>query len=322
MKHTKILGTGSYVPKKVITNEDLAKIVETNDEWIVSRTGIKERHISENEGTLDLAYKAALNALEMAHMKPKDLDLIIVATVTSDYAFPSVANLLQAKLGARDVMAFDINAACSGFLYLMQIADKMIKAGDYRNALIVGSETLTRLTDWSDRNTCVLFGDGAGAMVLGASEEESIIDIITGSQGDTEFLLYCKNPDLKVPEVNAISSQDHIHMLGAQVFKFATRIMPKTVKKLLDKNHIDIENLDCIVAHQANSRIIEKSAKDLGYSLDKMYMNIQKYGNTSAASVPIAIDEAVRSGFLKRGMTFVTVAFGGGLTWGGALIKF
>ncbi len=322
MKHTKILGTGSYVPKKILTNEDLKQFVDTNDEWIYSRTGIKERHIVEDEGTLDLAYKASLKALEMANLTAHDIDLIIVATVTSDFAFPSVGNLLQAKLGARDVMAFDINAACSGFMYLLQIADKMIKGGNYKKVLIVGAETLTRLTDWRDRNTCVLFGDGAGAMVIGESEEENIIDIITGSQGDTDMLLYCKNPDIKQPEVNAISPQDHIHMLGSQVFKFATRIMPKTVKKLLDKHNMTSDDIDCVVAHQANSRIVEKSARDLKIDMKKMYMNIHKYGNTSAASVPIAIDEAVRTGFLKRGDKFITVAFGGGLTWGGALIRF
>ncbi len=322
MKYAKILGTGSYVPAKTLTNDDLKRFVDTNDEWIYSRTGIKERHIVENESTLDLAYKASLNALDSANLTAHDIDLIIVATVTSDYAFPSVANLLQAKLGARDIMAFDINAACSGFMYLLQLADKMIKGGNYKKVLICGAETLTRLTDWRDRNTCVLFGDGAGAMVIGASQEEGLIDVITGSQGDVDMLLYCKNPDIKDPEVNAISPQDHIHMQGSQVFKFATRIMPKTIKKLLDKHDMTTEDIDCIVAHQANARIIEKSARDLNIDMSKMYMNISEYGNTSAASVPIAIDEAVRSGFLKRGDKFVTVAFGGGLTWGGALIRY
>lgn len=322
MKNVNILGTGSYVPAKILTNEDLREYVDTNDEWIYSRTGIKERHIVENESTLDLAYKASIKALEMANLTAHDIDMIIVATVTSDFAFPSVANLLQAKLGARDVMAFDINAACSGFIYLLQIADKMIKGGNFKKVLIVGAETLTRLTDWRDRNTCVLFGDGAGAMVLGKGEGEGLIDIITGSQGDENMLLYCKNPDIKDPAVNAISQQDHIHMQGTQVFKFATRIVPKTIKKLLDKHNMTVEDLDCIVAHQANARIIEKSARDLGIDMEKMFMNISHYGNTSAASVPIAIDGAVRTGFLKRGNKFITVAFGGGLTWGGALIQF
>jgi 3-oxoacyl-[acyl-carrier-protein] synthase-3 len=249
MINTKILGTGSYVPKKTLTNNDLRAFVDTNDEWIYSRTGIKERHIAVNETTLDLAYNASIKAIEAANIDSSEIDLIIVATVTSDFAFPAVANLLQAKLGIDGITAFDINAACSGFIYSMQIADKMIKSGAFNNALIVGAETLTRLTDWRDRNTCVLFGDGSGAMVIGKSDRNNIKDIVTGSQGDTDMLLYCKNPDLKDPSVNAISEQDHIHMKGSEVFKFATRIIPKTVNDLLTRNDIIINDLDCIVAH-------------------------------------------------------------------------
>jgi len=319
---TKIAGTGSYIPKKVLTNEDMKQFVDTSDDWINSRTGIKERHLVTNETTLDLAYQAAIRAIESAEVDKFDIDLIIVATVTSDYAFPAVANLLQARLGIEGITAFDINAACSGFVYSLQLADKMIKSGAFKNALIVGAETLSRLTDWRDRNTCVLFGDGAGAMVISPSQENNIMDIITGSQGDVDMLLYCKNPDLKDPEINAISHQDHIHMKGAEVFKFATRVMPKTVNDLLERNNITADELDHIVAHQANMRIIDKSARDLDISMDKMFTNIEKYGNTSAASVPIAIDEAVRSNFMKRGDLFITVAFGGGLTWGGALIRY
>lgn len=322
MIYTKIAGTGSYIPEKVLTNDDLKSFVETSDEWINSRTGIRERHIVVGETTLDLAYQASLRAIESAGIEKNEIDLIIVATVTSDYAFPGVSNLLQAKLGIEGIMAFDINAACSGFVYALQLADKMLKSGAFKNALIVGAETLTRLTDWSDRNTCVLFGDGAGAMVISQSFENNIMDIITGSQGDIDMLLYCKNPDLKDPEINAISPQDHIHMKGQEVFKFATRIMPKTVNDLLERNNITAADLDHVVAHQANMRIIDKAARDLDISMDKMFTNIDKYGNTSAASVPIAIDEAVRTNFLKRGDLFITVAFGGGLTWGGALIKY
>jgi 3-oxoacyl-[acyl-carrier-protein] synthase-3 len=320
--YTKILGTGSYVPDKILTNEDMKKYVDTSDEWIYSRTGIKERHIVTNESTLDLAYNAALRAIESSEINKDKIDLIIVATVTSDFAFPGVANLLQAKLGIENIMAFDINAACSGFIYTMQIADKMIKSGAFNTALIVGAETLSRLTDWRDRNTCVLFGDGAGAMVLGKSKENKIKDIITGSSGDTEMLLFCKNSDLKDPEVNAISSQDHIHMNGTEVFKFASRIMPKTVKHLLKRNHLSAEDLNYVIAHQANMRIIDKSARELEMNMEKMYINIDKYGNTSAASVPIAIDEAIKKGLLKRDDLFITVAFGGGLTWAGALIQY
>ena len=321
MTNTKILGTGSYVPKNTLTNNDLKAFVETNDEWIYSRTGIRERHMVTDEYTLDLAYNASLKAIEDANIDKSEIDIIIVATVTPDFAFPAVSNLLQARLGIEGITAFDINAACSGFLYAMQIADKMIKSGAFNTALIIGAETLTRLTDWRDRNTCVLFGDGAGAMVIGKSAKNHIQDIITGSQGDTEMLLYCKNPELKDPQINAVSEQDHIHMKGREVFKFATRIMPKTVKDLLTRNNIGIDDLNCIVAHQANMRIIDKSARNLGVDMSKMYVNINKYGNTSAASVPIAIDEAIKTNFLKKGDLFITVAFGGGLTWAGALIE-
>jgi len=320
--YTKILGTGRYVPKTIISNQDLKKYVDTSDEWIYSRTGIKERHISIDESSLDLSYQASLNAIKKANIDKDDIDLIIVATVTSDYAFPGVSNLLQAKLGIESIMAFDINAACSGFIYAMQIADKMIKSKSYKNALIVGVEILSRLTDWRDRNTCVLFGDGAGAMVIGQSDKNHIKDIITGSQGDENMLLYCKNPDLKSLDKNQISVQDHIHMKGNEVFKFASRIMPKTINDLIDRNNISMDDIEYIVAHQANSRIIQKAAKDLSVSMDKMYVNINNYGNTSAASVPIAIDESIEKGLIKRGDLFATVAFGGGLTWGGALIEY
>lgn len=322
MIYTRILGTGSYAPNNVLTNEDLKKYVDTSDEWIYSRTGIKERHISINEGTVDLAYQASIKAIESAGMKNSDIDLIIVATVTPDYAFPGVSNLLQAKLDIKDIPAFDINAACSGFLYTLELADKMIKSGAYNHILVVGAETLSRLTDWRDRNTCVLFGDGAGAMVIGKSDQAYIKDILIGSQGDVDMLLYCKNPSLKNLDKNDISSQDHIHMKGNDVFKFASRIMPKTVNQLLVNNALTKDDIKVIVAHQANSRIIQKSAKDLDIDMDKMIMNIDRFGNTSSASVPIAIDEAVRSGRIKRNDLFITVAFGGGLTWAGALIKY
>ena len=322
MRYTKIMGTGHYVPEHKLTNEDLKRYVETSDEWIYSRTGIKERRIVNNETTLDLAYKAAINAIEAAKIEKSDIDLIIVATVTSDYAFPGVANLLQAKLDIPGIMAFDINAACSGFIYGLQVADKMIKSKAFNTALIVGAETLTRLTDWRDRNTCVLFGDGAGAMVIGKSKKNKIKDIIAGSRGDTDMLLFCKNPELKNPEINEISMQDHIHMKGTEVFKFASRIMPETINTLLQRNEISVDDINLIIAHQANMRIIDKSARDLGVDLSKMFVNIEKYGNTSAASVAIAIDEAIKQKKLKRNDLFVTVAFGGGLTWAGALIEY
>jgi 3-oxoacyl-[acyl-carrier-protein] synthase-3 len=308
MIYTKITGTGSYVPSKVLTNEDLKRYVETSDEWIQSRTGIKERHIVTDEGTTDLAYEASIKAIEDAGINKDDIDLVVVATVTPDNYFPGVSNLLQARLGLKEIMTFDINAACSGFIYALNVADKMIKSGAYNNALVVGAETLTRLTDWRDRNTCVLFGDAAGAMIC-------------GSRGDVDDLLISKNIKIKDPEVNEISKQDHIHMKGAEVFKFATRILPKTVNELLDRNNIALDDLDYMVAHQANERIISKAAKDLKFGMDKMFLNIHKYGNTSSASVPLAIDEAIKTNVLKKGDKFITVAFGGGLTWGGALIE-
>lgn len=321
MKYTKILGTGSYVPKKVLTNDDLKQFVDTSDEWITSRTGIKKRHIVTDEYTIDLAYEASLKAIESSNINLKDIDLLIVATVTPDNMFPGVSQLLQARLGLEKIMAFDVNAACSGFVYALNIADKMIKSGAYMNALIVGAETLTRLTDWRDRNTCVLFGDAAGAMIIGSSTENKILDVICGSMGDTDGYLICNNVDTKDPIVNAKSVQDHIHMNGREVFKFATRIMPKTIRDLLKRNKLELSDLDYIVAHQANERIIDKAARDLDFPMDKMYLNISEYGNTSAASVPLAIDEAIRTGKLKKDDLFATVAFGGGFTYGGAIIK-
>lgn len=321
MIYTKIKGTGSYVPSNVVTNDDLAKFVDTSDEWIASRTGIRERHISVDELTVDLAEQAATKAIEDAKVSPKDIDLVIVATVTPDYAFPGVAQLLQKRLGLNEIMAFDINAACSGFLYALNIADKMIKSGAFKNALVVGAETLTRLTDWSDRNTCVLFGDAAGAIVLSVSDKDNVKDVICGSTSDDQGYLICKNPDLKVPQVNAISKQDHIHMNGREVFKFATRIMPKMINDLLERNNYNKEDINYVVAHQANQRIIDKASRDVGIGMEKMFLNIHKYGNTSAASVPLALDEAIKEGKLKRGDLFITVAFGGGFSYGGALIE-
>ena len=321
MIYTKITGTGSYVPSKVMTNDDLKAFVETSDEWIQSRTGIKERHIVTDEDTTDLGYEASLKAIEDAGIDKSEIDLLVVATVTPDNAFPGVSNMLQARLGLNEIMSFDINAACSGFLYALNIADKMIKSGAFKTALIVGAETLTRLTDWRDRNTCVLFGDAAGAMIIQSSDENKIKDVICGSRGDVDSNLICKNVDVKDPMVNAISEQDHIHMNGREVFKFATRIMPQTIRELLEQNNMTLDDLDCIVAHQANERIIDKAARDLDFSMDKMFLNIGEYGNTSAASVPLAIDEAIKTGYLKKGDTFITVAFGGGFTWGGALIE-
>jgi 3-oxoacyl-[acyl-carrier-protein] synthase-3 len=321
MIHTKVIATGSFVPDKVLTNFDLEQIVDTSDEWIRSRTGIEKRHIVTSEKTLDLAYEASIKALSKAGGTLQEIDLVIVATVTPDYYFPGVSQLLAKKLGLIGVMAFDINAACSGFLYALEIADKMIRSGNYHTALVVGAETLTRLTDFTDRNTCVLFGDAAGALILQKANEQGIFSIVTGSDGDEDKLLVCDNVSLRNPFEKATNKYDYIHMKGSEVFKFATRIMPKTIKQLLLQNDVKLDDLDLIVAHQANTRIIEKAAKDLSFPMEKMFVNISQYGNTSAASVPLAIDEAITKKVLKPGDLFITVAFGGGLTWGGALIR-
>ena len=320
MIHTKIIGTGSYTPAKTLTNQDLTRFVDTDDEWIQSRTGIKERRIVTREGTTDLAYEASIKAIINANITAGDIDLLIVATTTPDNHFPSTSNLLQARLGLNEVMSFDVNAACSGFVYALNIADKMIKSGAYNKALIVGAETLSRLTDWRDRNTCVLFGDAAGAMVISKSDNSKIHDVFCGSRGDTDNFLMCRNVATKDPEVNAVSEQDHIHMKGGDVFKFATRIVPEIVSQLLVRNDKSLDDIECIIAHQANKRIITKSAKALNVDMSKMFVNIDKYGNTSAASVPLAIDEAIRNNSLREGQAFITLAFGGGLSWGGALI--
>ncbi len=322
MKHTHILSTGSYVPDNVIDNATMEKLVDTSDEWITSRTGIERRHISVDENTSDLAYKAALDALEKASMKPRDIELIIVATVTGDYLFPGVSQLLQKRLGCETVPAFDINAACTGFVYALEIADKMMASGAYHNALIVGAEALSKLTDFEDRNTCVLFGDGAGAFVLERSEKSGVNAITVKSDGDTKGHLKLEGYPLKINFKTPEYSLPFIKMNGREIFRFATQVFPAVIHELLEKSKSTLKDLDLIVAHQANKRIIEKSAKTLKIPLEKMYMNIESMGNTSAASIPLAVDEAITSGRLKRGDTFAIAAFGGGLTWGGAIIEY
>lgn len=321
MKHTQVLGTGSYVPSNRVTNADLEKIVETSDEWIQSRTGIVSRPKTIDENTSDLAYQAALKALDNANLTAQDIDLIIVATVTSDYQFPGVSQLLQKRLGCRFIPAFDLNAACSGFIYALNVADKMIKSGTYKTALILGAETLTKYTDYTDRNTCVLFADGAGAMVVGESDEAKIKHIVTYADGDAESMLKMDGYPLKVGFETPPQKRPFLEMQGSEVFKFATSVLPKTIEELLSVTNHTLDDVDIVIAHQANSRIIAKAAKTLKIAPEKMYVNIDRFGNTSAASVPLAIDEAIKTGKLKKGDLFATVAFGAGLTWGGALIR-
>jgi 3-oxoacyl-[acyl-carrier-protein] synthase-3 len=321
----KIISTGSYVPERVLTNFDLEKMVDTSDEWITERTGIKERRIAnEKEASSDLAYEASKIALKRAGLKAKDLDLIILATVTGDMPIPSTACLLQAKLDAKNASAFDINAACSGFIYALTIADSFIKSGKYKRILVIGSEILSKFTDWEDRSTCVLFGDGAGAAILEATtEDRGIISTHIYSDGKLGDLLSMpgggsRNPTSK----DTIKKRMHyIKMKGNETFKVAVRTLESLVVETLKMNNLKPSQLSLLIPHQANLRIIMATAERLGLSLDKVLINLDKYGNTSAASIPIALDEAVRTGRIREGDYILLEAFGGGLTWGSVLIK-
>ncbi len=320
MRKLSILGTGKYVPRKRISNDELAKFVDTSDEWISSRTGIKARHIIEDENTIDLALEAAKLAMADSGVRPEDIDLVIVATVTPENTFPAAANVVQAKLGIGEVMAFDLNAACSGFVYAVDVATKMMQSAAIKNALIIGSETLTKYVDWTDRNTCVLFGDGAGAVVIGDGDGE-IIDSISHSRGDLDNHLYGAGVGPREINDPTPSTVGFIEMNGREVFKFATKTVPAAIEELLEKNGYELDDIDMFVCHQANERIIESSAKKLGVSMDKMFVDISEYGNTSAGSVPIALDDAMKQGVIKKGDLIVIVAFGGGFTWSSSLIR-
>ncbi|MFY8122952.1 MAG: beta-ketoacyl-ACP synthase III [Silanimonas sp.] len=321
--YSRIAGTGSYLPEKILTNADLEKIVETSDQWIRERTGIQQRHIAaEGQTTVDLAEQAALRAMEAAGVTGADLDLIVMGTTTPDIIFPSSACLLQARLGATGCPAFDVNAACSGFIFALTTADKFIRSGAAKTVLVVGSETLTRMLDWSDRNTCVLFGDGAGAVVLKADAETGILSTHLHSDGGKKELLY--NPvgvsaGFKLDEKNA---GVRVLMAGSDVFKYAVKALDSVVDEALEANGIDKAQLDWLIPHQANLRIIEATAKRLAMPMDRVVLTVHKHGNTSAASVPLALDEAVRSGKVQRGQLVLMEAFGGGFTWGSALMRY
>ncbi len=325
MLKAKIIGTGSYAPEKILTNFDLEKMVETSDEWITERTGIKERRIAKNtECTSSLAFEASKIALKNAGIKAKDIDLIILATVTGDMPVPSTACLLQGQLAAKNAAAFDVNAACSGFLYGLSIAESFIKSGMHKRILLAGSETLSRFTDWQDRTTCILFGDGAGAVVLEATtEERGIISTHLYSDGSLWELLNLPGGGAKHPaSIDSIGQRLHfMKMKGNETFKVAVRALESLVADTLKKNNLKPSDLAAIIPHQANLRIIQATANRLGLSMDKVVVNIDKYGNTSAASIPIALDEAVRTGRIRRDDYILLEAFGGGLTWASALIK-
>ncbi len=325
MPRARIVSTGAYVPEKILSNSDLEKIVETTDEWITERTGIKERHIaSSKEACSDLAYNASKEALKTAGLKGKDLDLLIVATVTADMPLPATACILQDRLGAHNAAAFDLNAACSGFLFALATAEAYITTGMYKRVLVAGAEVLSRATDWEDRSTCVLFGDGAGAAILEPAEgEEGIISIKLYSDGSKGDLLEVPGGGSRVP-CSAESVKEGLHfikMKGNETFKFAVKTLEGLVTGMLEENGLRSSDLALLIPHQANLRIIKATAERIGLPLEKVLVNIHKYGNTSAASIPIALDEAVRGGKIKNGDYVLLEAFGGGLTWASALLK-
>lgn len=321
MNYARIIGTGGYLPEKVLTNHDLEKMVDTSDEWILERTGISKRHIAaEGETTCDLAEQAARGAMEAAGKGPEDIDLIIVATTTPDLIFPSTACLLQQRLDIHGCAAFDIQAVCTGFVYALGIADNFIKTGSARCALVIGAETLSRIVDWTDRGTCVLFGDGAGAVVLEASEEPGIISTHLHADGQYESLL-------RVPEgiskgVERLADGAFIEMRGNEVFKVAVTTLGRIVDETLSHNGMEKTDIDWLIPHQANTRIINATARKLRMSMDHVVMTVDEHGNTSAASVPLALDAAVRDGRIQRGETLLMEAFGGGFTWGSVLVKY
>jgi 3-oxoacyl-[acyl-carrier-protein] synthase-3 len=321
-----ILGTGSEVPSKVITNHDLEKMVETSDEWITVRTGIRERHVlEEGKGNADMAFPAAKRALEDAGMEAKDLDAIIMGTVSADYIMPSSACVLEDMLGARNAFSFDVGAACSGFLNAISVADSFIRTGKINNALVVGSDTLSRMLNWQDRTTCILFGDGAGAAVLGASENGSgILSTKLRTDGSYVKTLYVPaGGSLKPATLETVKRNEHtITMNGKEVFKIAVRSMEEISREALAEAGIGIEEVSLVIPHQANKRIIVALAERLGVPMEKIMVNLDRYGNTSAASVPVALDEARRQGRIKPGDIVLLNAFGAGFAWGAAVVKF
>ncbi|MCK5719184.1 MAG: ketoacyl-ACP synthase III [Thiomargarita sp.] len=317
--YSRIIGTGGYLPKKILTNAELEKTVNTSDKWIVERTGIHTRHLAAaDQDTCDLAENASRQALEMAKVKCSEIDLIIVGTTTPDRVFPSTACLLQARLGNHGAMAFDIQAVCSGFVYALSIADKFIKTGTVKRALVVGADIYSRLVNWSDRNTCILFGDGGGAVVLEASAEPGILSTHLHADGAYKDVLTVPS---KI-EQGRLHGDTFTKMQGNEVFKFAVKALSKVVDEALEANQMDTTAIDWLVPHQANIRIITATAKRLKLPMEKVILTVAEHGNTSAASVPLALDVGVRDGRIKRGDTVLLEAVGGGFTWGAILLKY
>ena len=317
MIYSKIIGTGSYLPEKILNNRDLEKMFETTDEWITTRTGIKERHIaSTHQYSSDLAVEAAKKAIEASGINANKIDLIIVATTTPDKIFPSTACIVQTKLGLSLCPAFDIQAVCSGFVYSLSVADNFIKTGAAKCVLVIGAETMSRITDYSDRSNAILWGDGAGAIILESSDQPGILSTHIHADGSYEKLLH-------VPSgVSHQKGKATIEMQGNQVFKIAVNTLDSIVDETLEMNQLDKSDIDWLVPHQANIRILEATAKKLNMSMDRVIVTIDRHGNTSAASIPLALDTAIREHKIKRGETLLMEAFGGGFTWGSALIKY
>ena len=321
MIYSRIVGTGSYLPEKILTNHDLEKMVETSDQWIRERTGISKRHVAEEgEFTIDLAEAAARNAIDASGIATGDIDLIIVATTTADKVFPSTACLLQHRLGIRGCPAFDIQAVCTGFVYALGIADKFVKTGSSKRALVIGAETFSRIIDWTDRDTCVLFGDGAGAVVLEHSEQPGILSTHLHADGQYAELLHV--PKGVSTGYSLEQEGAFVKMRGNEVFKVAVKTLGRIVDETLHANNMNKSDIDWLVPHQANMRIIIATAKKLKMSMDHVVVTVAEHGNTSAASIPLALDVAVRDGRIKRGEILLLEGFGGGFTWGSALIKY
>ena len=322
MTYSRIAGTGSYLPSNVVTNADLEKKLDTTDQWIQDRTGIKQRHIAvDGETTCDLAEQAALRAIESAGIKAADIDLIVLATTTADNIFPSTACLLQNRLGANGCTAFDVQAVCTGFVYALGVADQFVRAGTAKTALVVGAETFSRILNWEDRSTCVLFGDGAGAVILQASDEPGILSTHLHADGSYADLL-CVPAGVSNGYDKVRQEAAFVQMRGNEVFKVAVRTLGRIVDETLAANNMQKSDIDWLVPHQANLRIITATAKKLNMSMDHVVVTVAEHGNTSAASVPLALDVAVRDGRIKRGDKLMLEAFGGGFTWGSALVTY
>lgn len=318
MVYSKLLATGRYLPDKVLKNTDIEKQVDTSDEWIIERTGIEQRHVAaEDETSASMGAIAAQLALEQAQLEAQDIELIVVATCTPDQVFPSTACLIQQRLGARECIAFDVSAACAGFMYALSVADQYIKTGTVKTALVIGSEVMSRVIDWSDRGTCILFGDGAGAFVLQADEQPGLKALKLRANGEYRDLLYVPNCLPGMDNTNA-----YLRMKGREIFKLAVKMMAGLAEEVLNETQVKPVEIDWIIPHQANLRIIHAIAKQLKFPVEKVITTVQRHANTSSASIPLAMDEAIRAGTIKRGDKIIFQGFGGGLTWGAGLAYF